>query len=174
MRVAVTFRHMEATDALRDYAEEKVRHAERLVRNAIDAHVVLSVTKRRHLAEITLQADHETFNATEETGDLYSAIDQAVAKLERQLRKHTTKRDARKHSPAPEGADLLGDEPRQPRAQVPTEQVAIELLSVPEALSVAEHQQLDALIFRESNSQAVLVLYRKKDGSFALLEPEGI
>ncbi len=105
MRVAVTFRHMEATDALRNYAEEKVTHAERLIRNAIDAHVVLSVTKRRHLAEITMNADHDTFVATEETEDLYSAIDGAIAKIERQLRKHTTKRESRKHGQIePEGA----------------------------------------------------------------------
>ncbi len=97
MRVGVTFRHMEATQALRDYAEEKVQRSERLVRNAISAHVVLSVTKRRHLAEITLQADHETFVATDETDDLYAAIDGAIAKLDRQLRKHTTKRESRKH-----------------------------------------------------------------------------
>lgn len=172
MRVGVTFRHMEATDALRDYAEEKVRHAERLVRNAIDAHVVLSVTKRRHLAEITLQADHETFNATEETGDLYSAIDQAVAKLESQLRKHTTKRESRKHSPAPEAAPAPREERQRP--QVSAEQVAVELLTVAEAMAVLERQRRDALIFREPNSPTVLFLHRRKDGSFALLEPEGI
>ncbi len=97
MRVAVTFRHMDATDALRNYAEEKVRHSERLARNPISAHVVLWVEKRRQLAEITLQADHETFVATEETDDLYAAIDGAIAKLDRQLRKHTTKRESRKH-----------------------------------------------------------------------------
>ncbi len=104
MRVAVTFRHMEATDALRKYAEDKVAHCERLIRNAIDAHVILSVTKRRHDAEITLLADRETFVAGDETDDLYSAIDGAIAKLERQLRKHTTKREARKHDHVePEG-----------------------------------------------------------------------
>jgi putative sigma-54 modulation protein len=90
---------MDATDALRNYAEEKVRHSERLVRDAIDAHVILSVEKRRHCAEITLQADHETFVASGETDDLYAAIDKAIAKLDRQLRKHTTKREARKHDP---------------------------------------------------------------------------
>ena len=171
MRVAVTFRHMDATDALREYAEEKVRHAERLVRNAIDAHVVLSVTKRRHCAEITLLADHDTFNAKEETEDLYSAIDLAIAKLESQLRKHATRRDPRKHShvgePAPERSE-------PPRSRIETEVVAIEPLSISEAVQVAEKQRRDALVFRDPNSGAILFLYRKKDGAFALIEPEGI
>lgn len=170
MRVAVTFRHMDATDALRDYAEEKVRHSERLIRNAIDAHVVLSVNKRRHCAEITLLADHDTFNAKEETGDLYSAIDLAVAKLERQLRKHTTKRESRKHSGV--GAPVAA--PSRGRPLVSAEAVAVEPLSIAEAIEVAEKQKRDAMVFRDPDSGALLFLYRKKGGRFALLEPEGI
>ncbi len=174
MRVGVTFRHMEATDALRQYAEDKVRHAERLVRNAIDAHVVLSVTKRRHFAEITLLADHDTFNATEETTDLYSAIDQAVAKLESQLRKHTTKRESRKHSHVGEIPAHGRDETRSARPHISPESVTVELLTIHEAVDFAERQNRDALIFREPNSSVVLFLYRKKDGSYAVLEPEGV
>ncbi len=179
MRVSVTFRHMEATPALREYAEEKVQHAERLLRNAIEAHVVLSVTKRRHLAEITLSGDHDTFNATEETGDLYSAIDQAIAKIERQIRKHSTRREARKHghghghgaAPAPRG-DADDEEPAG--AKVRVEQVAIEPASQGEALAMMERQRLDALIFREPGSKAVRFVTRRSDGSFLILEPEGI
>lgn len=171
MRVAVTFRHMEATDALRAYAEEKILHAERLIRNAIDAHVVLSVTKRRHCAEITLLADHDSFNAKEETEDLYSAIDLAIAKVESQLRKHATKRSARKHSHAGEPAPER-EEPT--RTRIEPKPTTVELLSIREAMEVAERQRHDAMIFRDPGSGALLFMYRKKDGSFALLEPEGI
>ncbi len=171
MRVGVTFRHMEATDALREYAEEKVQHTERLIRNAIDAHVVLSVTKHRHLAEITVHADHDTFNATEETGDLYSAIDQAIAKIERQMRKHTTKRESRKHTHV-EGGENERQEP--PRRRVEPEVVAVEPMSVGEALKLMDQQRRDALIFREPGTNLVNFLYRKKDGSMGLFEAEGI
>ena len=51
MQVLVTFRHMEATDALRQYAEHKVARVYKLMRRPIEAHIVLSVTKRRHVAE---------------------------------------------------------------------------------------------------------------------------
>jgi len=171
MRVAVTFRHMEATDALRTYAEEKVLHAERLIRNAIDAHVVLSVTKRRHCAEITLLADHDTFIAKEETEDLYSAIDLAIAKVESQLRKHTTKRSSRKHDHA---GEPVPERDAPVRTWIEPTPTTVELLSIREAVEVAERQREDALIFRDPGSGALLFMYRKKDGSFALLEPEGI
>lgn len=171
MRVAVTFRHMEATDALRDYAEDKVLHTVRMIRNAIDAHVVLSVTKRRHCAEITLLADHDSFVAKEETGDLYSAIDLAVAKIESQLRKHATKRQARKHSTV--SVPVAAPRPTVRRRLRP-EAVAVELLSVAEALDFAQKQKREALVFRDPDSGALFFLYRKKSGGFALLEPEGI
>ncbi len=58
MQVNVTFRHIEATAALRRYAEDKVQRVAKYLRRPIDAHVILSVSKRRHIAEIILNADH--------------------------------------------------------------------------------------------------------------------
>ena len=75
MRITVTFRHMEATDALRQHAEKRLRRIAKYVHRAVDAHVILSVVKRRHIAEIVLNADRTTLTAKEETDDLYSAID---------------------------------------------------------------------------------------------------
>src|SRR5690242_12660814 len=91
MQVSVTFRHIEATDALRVHAERRVERIAKYVHRPIDAHVILSVNKRRHAAEIVLNADRTTLSAKEETGDLYSAIDLAAEKLEQQARKHTSK-----------------------------------------------------------------------------------
>ena len=85
MRIAVTFRHVPPTPALRAYAEDKLdKHVRKYLRRPTDAHVILSVSKQRHVAEITLQADHVTMFAQEETHDLYSAIDLALDKLEHQ------------------------------------------------------------------------------------------
>ena len=72
----------------------------KLMRRPIEAHVILSVDKRRHIAEITLSGEHLHVTATEETGDLYSAIDLAMDKIERQIQKHVTKRKTRKHDAA--------------------------------------------------------------------------
>src|SRR6185369_11370242 len=100
MQVSVTFRHIEATEALRVHAERRVQRIAKYVHRPVDAHVILSVTKRRHVAEIVLNADRTTLTATEQTGDLYSAIDLAADKLEHQARKHTSKMKSHK-VPAP-------------------------------------------------------------------------
>src|SRR5207245_10563885 len=92
MQINVTFRHVEPTPALRAYAEEKAELGKKYLHRPVAAHVILSVAKERHVAEITLQADHVTMFAKEETHDLYSAIDLALDKLEHQAQKLKAKR----------------------------------------------------------------------------------
>ena len=94
MQITVTFRHVEPTPALRAARRGEARSAsQKYLRRPIDAHVILSVAKERHIAEITLKADHVTMIAKEETHDLYSAIDLAVDKLEHQAQKLKAKRE---------------------------------------------------------------------------------
>jgi ribosome hibernation promoting factor len=176
MQVLVTFRHMEATDALRQYAEAKVERVYKYLRRPIEAHVVLAVNKRRHMAEITLSGKHLTVNATEETGDLYSAIDLAMDKLERQIQKRVTKRQSRKHLAAPAvvaaGVKPKAKPVRAGRANVVTERVVVESFTVAEALRRLRRQGDEFLLFQNEANDTLSVLYRRKDGGFGLLEPE--
>src|SRR5439155_1192392 len=76
----------------------KLQRVRKYLHRPVDAHVILSVSKERHVAEITLKADHVTMFAEEETHDLYSAIDLAIDKLEHQAQKLHEKR--RRHKGA--------------------------------------------------------------------------
>ena len=172
MQVLVTFRHIEPTEALRRYAESKVDRARKFLRRPIEAHVVLTVVKHRHVAEITLAADHVTLNATEETGDLYSAIDLAMTKIERQIKKHVTKLQARKHA-APAEPEASVPAKRAARPRIKTERVAVEPMSVREAMMQLEGLDTGFILFLNAASETLNVLYRRKDGSYGLLEPEG-
>jgi putative sigma-54 modulation protein len=172
MQVLVTFRHIEATDALRQYAEHKVARVYKLMRRPIEAHVVLSVNKRRHVAEITLSGEHLHVNATEETGDLYSAIDLAMTKIERQVAKAVTKRKTRKHElpAAAVKSSAAARRPRQPR--VTAERVAIEEMTVADAVKRLSRDSAEFLVFQNEATDTLNVLYRRKDGGFGLIEPE--
>ncbi|MBI2988596.1 MAG: ribosome-associated translation inhibitor RaiA [Deltaproteobacteria bacterium] len=92
VKVSVTFRHTQPTDALKRYAEEKVHKIGKYFYRPLDVHVVLSVDSRdRQVAEVTLQTRKLTIHGREETTDLYSAIDLVIDKVEQQVRKHKTK-----------------------------------------------------------------------------------
>ncbi|TMA52117.1 MAG: ribosome-associated translation inhibitor RaiA [Deltaproteobacteria bacterium] len=157
MQITVTFRHVEPTPALRAYAEEKLERVKKYLRRPVDAHVILSVAKERHVAEITLQADHVTMFAKEETHDLYSAIDLALDKLEHQAQKLKAKRA----------------EPPEPGAQrriIRTQRVPAKPLSIEEAVEQLDLSGDEFLVFANASNQTLAVLYRKKDGSYGLIE----
>ncbi|RIL11897.1 MAG: ribosome-associated translation inhibitor RaiA [Proteobacteria bacterium] len=92
INVGLTFRNVEATDAIKSYATEKITHClEKFVHQDTEAHVVLRVEKNRQIAEVTFHLNGAHFNGKEESADLYAAIDALVDSLGHQLRKHKEK-----------------------------------------------------------------------------------
>ena len=90
--VNITFRNTNGTDPLKSYATEKVTNClQKFIHRDTEAHVVLSVERNRHIAEISFHTDGNDFATKEETKDLYASIDAAVHALNGQLRKHKEK-----------------------------------------------------------------------------------
>ena len=91
MQVSVTFRHMDATEALKAFAAEKVSKIEKYILTPTDAHVVLSVERHQHRAEINVSANGMRIRGEESSGDMYGSIDAAAQKIERQLKRYRNK-----------------------------------------------------------------------------------
>ena len=97
MEVTVTFRNMDATDALKIHAENKIDKLKKLMLRPISAHVILkSEQHKHHTAEIIINSDHANYTSTETCHDMYASIDAAIHKLESQLRKHKDKMKSHK------------------------------------------------------------------------------
>ena len=94
--VNVTFRHMEATDALRQYAEKKFAHLGRILKQPGQAHLILEVDKYRQCGEVTFKSGRIAATAAEENTDLYAVIDLLTDKVGRQLKKHVEKVKSKK------------------------------------------------------------------------------
>jgi len=95
--VAVTFRHVEPTDPIRLYAERKLGRVARALKRPCTVHLILSVDKYRQCGEVTVKSGRlAVVAAQEETKDLYSVIDLLADKVQRQLKKHLEKIEARK------------------------------------------------------------------------------
>jgi len=99
MNTNVSFRHMDSSPALRDYATGKLeRVVDKYVNGRVDASVVLSVEKFRHIANFTVQIKNLTVKGDYSSEDMYSSIDLALDKIERQLRRHKDR--LRDHKPS--------------------------------------------------------------------------
>ena len=92
VKISVTFRHTEPTNALKLYAEEKIHRIGKFFSQPLDAHIVLAVeSKERQSAEVELHTHGTTIHGKEETEDLYSAIDLVIDNVKRQVQKHKDK-----------------------------------------------------------------------------------
>ncbi len=96
MHIDITFKNIDPSDALKDYAKKRLTKIGKFIDRPAEAHVILSVEKIRHKAEVTLNADGVIINAIEITEDMYSAIDIVMEKLERQVKKHKEKAPGQK------------------------------------------------------------------------------
>jgi putative sigma-54 modulation protein len=91
MQIDVTGHHVELTDPLRNYVNEKFERLERHFDQVTDVHVILSVEKLRHTAEATIHISGGKLFADSTNEDMYAAIDSLTDKLDRQIKKHKEK-----------------------------------------------------------------------------------
>ncbi|MEN9465002.1 MAG: ribosomal subunit interface protein [Pseudomonadota bacterium] len=96
MKVNVSGHHIEITESLQAFVEDKMSKLERHFDGIVSAQVTLTVVKDRMTAESNLSVGGPDLHASAESDDMYTAIDQMVEKLIRQLQKHKEKIVARK------------------------------------------------------------------------------
>lgn len=183
--VTVTVRHEEPTDALRDYATSKIDGLSLDYPRIIEAKAILDVQKNRHIAEIILFcADHIVIEASSETEDMYKSIDQTIDKIARRMRKHKT-RLMKKHRPKPEQTikhleekwynDSVLDHPEEEEIDpepliVHREGYRLRTLFKEEAIMELELSDKPFVLFKNARRGINQLVYRRKDGEYALLE----
>src|SRR6188508_380939 len=113
MQFSVTFRHMDATDALKAYAKERLEKIRKYFPDPIMIHVVMSTEKFHHTVDVNVQL-HNGFKmaGTETTENMYSSIDLVSAKIERQVRRYKDKlrtHKVRELTPLPVTHSVIAD-----------------------------------------------------------------
>ena len=106
MQLSLTGHHVDITEALRNYVDEKIRRLEKHFDHVTNVHVILSVEKLDKKAEATVHVSGADIFAFAVHEDMYAAIDALESKLDRQILKHKEKMQQRSRSngarPAPE------------------------------------------------------------------------
>lgn len=97
MKLFVTFKNIEPSEALKEYATNKLSRLDKQFDSPAEAQVVLSVEKIRHIVDVRISCDRLNFQATEETENMYAALDLVVDKLKKQIRR--TKEKVREKRP---------------------------------------------------------------------------
>jgi ribosome hibernation promoting factor len=179
MQISFTGRQMEIPPGLRQYTERRLRKLSKLVRDGSgsDAHVILTAEKHRRTAEITLKIRDHTLVGVEETADALTSINGAISKLKRQTVRYLQRRWTRKRRPKPTAAVTLnilrsGRVDREEVQALEAETVPLRILTVDEAVRDQELRRRGIIVFRNSETDRVNVIYQRGDGNLTLIEPE--
>jgi putative sigma-54 modulation protein len=187
MQFSVTFRHMEATAALKEYAEERMQRIKKYFPDPMKVHVTMSTHRYNHTVDVNVQLHNGfTLGGQETTEDMYSSIDLVVAKLLRQVRKYKDKlrthkaRNVPAFDPIPYSHKVIAEQepvpeakpvaPPEPPVVVETEKFHASPMSVSEAIMQLNLAHEAFLVFACQGTGAVNVVYRRDDGTYGLIE----
>lgn len=188
MQLSTTFRHMDASQAVREYTAEKLEKIRKyFAKGPISAHAVFAVERGfHHVAEINIKLPNGiAINAKETTEDMYSSIDLCATRIERQVRKWKEKiRDHKPHGgPAATMRELVipadDIEPRQsaPAPAPPAgyrvikdESFTARSMSIEDAVMQLNLLGDEILVFTDAATGTTSILHRRKDGDYGLIE----
>jgi putative sigma-54 modulation protein len=190
-QLSVTFRHMDATDPLKTYANEKVERINKYFPDPIKAHVVLSCERGyNHVADVTITLHNGiVIKGVESTEDMYSSIDLVMAKIERQVRRY--KERIKSHRPVSmppievhhSVVEMPGDAqaatatsahkaeaPGQKPKVIRKSKFVANPLSIEEAVMQMNLLGNNFLVFTNAETRQVAVVYKREDDTYGLIE----
>jgi ribosome hibernation promoting factor len=176
MRLDITGRHVEIGNSLRQLIQKRLAKLERLLNdNAVSGQVILSKEKYRHRTEVIIHArgDHMLRGLGEGTAWPVSIRD-AVTKIEQQAQKLKGKWGERKRQSAPRRIVATAPEPATNATKriVRASRYAVKPMSVDDAALRVDSGPETFVVFRNAETDAVSILYRRSDGNYGLIEPD--
>ena len=180
--VIVTGRHVHVTDGMKQHAVERVSRLERVGTRIIDIHVTMDIQKLMHKCEIMMKYGHTIIRSHAGTTDMYVSIDEAVNKMNKQLKKYK-KRLQEHHAKDVRAIEVPVEvyalpEEEEVEEEVPLHKIVaketrrLKLLADDEAIMRMELSGDPLMVYRSEASQKIRVIYRREDGNYGIIQPE--
>lgn len=181
--IEISGRNMEVTERLNDYVIKKVTKLDRYMNNIDEVHIDLAFIKSarsaadRQVAQVTLRGKGFILRSEERADDIFAALDTALDKMQRRIERYKGK----KYRGRGDGRSAAEVIPVQPVEEEETEvDVVVRRKRFPvtpmdeqeaiEQMSLLGHDNF--FVFFNSETSAINVLYRRRDGTFGLIEPD--
>jgi ribosome hibernation promoting factor len=177
MDVDFTGRQVNVTAELREYTHQRLRKLGKLLPGNPKLHVILAAEKRGRTAEITATFRDQRLVSVMEAGDNRGAIKGALDKLERQAVRRLARRRAKKRRPKPTSNITLNvfqssRADHEERVAIESERLPVKPMTLEEAIESLSAVKNGLVVFRNSESERVNVVYCRPDGKLGLIEPE--
>ena len=174
MRFTITGKNIEVTEGLRSAIIEKIGKLDKYFSTEMDANVTLSVEKERQKIEVTIPVKGNIIRAEEVSNDMYVSIDLVEEIIERQLRRYKTKLVDAKQAAAEFSKSYIEkdyDDDAEVKI-VRSKRFGIKQMNPEEACVQMELLQHNFYVFLNSETDEVNVVYKRKNNTYGLIEPE--
>ena len=174
MQYIISGRNIDVTEGLKSAIHEKIGKLERYFTPDTEVHVTLSVEKERQKIEITIPMKGNIVRAEQVSNDMYVSIDLVEEIIERQLRKYKNKIVDRQQAAASLSKAFVEEEIEDDDEIkiIRSKRFAMKPMDPEEACVQMELLGHDFYVFRNAISDEVNVVYKRKDHTFGLIEPE--
>ena len=180
MSIDITGRHIEITEPIRKFATDRLERLRGIIDAIQEVHLILTVEKhQRHIAELNMKTRRDFYHAEEVSTDMYTSIAAAIDKVEKQILKDKERNVTRKRNNNHKGEvvttmslveveEILGEQlPRIIRQN----EVAAKPMSVDDAAIHVGASENEFLVFRNSATERLNVVFKRKDGNIGWIEP---
>ena len=174
MRYIIKGRNVEVTEGLKSAVTDKIGKLDKYFTEETEAYVTLSVEKERQKVEVTIPMKGNTLRAEETNSDMYASIDLVQETLERQLKKYKNKIVDRKHSGEVFTADFVEkDYEEDDSIKIEkSKRFAVKPMDPEEACLQMELLGHNFYVFRNSETDEINVVYKRKGNTYGIIEPE--
>ncbi len=174
MNLHYTARQTEITPEIQAYCEKRLGRMKGLSRDVLDINIILAVEKNRKRAEIQIKAKGAGLVVEEETLDMMNSLNRVFDSLEKKIKKEREKwRERKRRGGRERKVGIAPAEPPGPEKKiVRSSNYSLKPMALAEALLQLESKDREVFLYRREGSEKWAAVFRRKDGSVGLVEPE--
>ncbi len=188
--------HVQVTDAMKQHAQVKLAKIERFHSHIMDVHVTMDIQKIEHSVTIVVKFDHMKIKSHASSSDMYVSIDQAVARLQKQISRWKEKLQTHQNKKLTftdikvnviqrpydeleeinfeidEGEKKEIEKRMMPGHVIGEKVIPLKDLSMDEAIMKMELSGDPFLLYRAQEDLKIKVMYRRKDGNYGIIHTQ--
>ena len=177
MEIKIRGEKLTITDSMRDYAEEKLGKLDKYLENSsnIYANVIVKVKGQDVTVEITIPLKSFILRSEETQSDFYAAIDKTIDKLARQVKKQKTRLMSKQVKPSYDfnfESIEVEEEEKETNKIVKRKTIEVKPMNEEEAILQMELLGHEFFMYKDAETNAPCVIYKRKDGNYGVIESE--
>lgn len=174
MNLVISGKNLDITEGLRSAVEDKIGKLERYFNDSTEVHVTMSTEKNRQKIEVTIPMKGSIIRAEEVSSDMYVSIDLVEEVIERQLRKYKNRLIDKAQNAAHLNQEFIDEEifDDEEIEIIRSKRFAMKPMDPEEACVQMELLGHNFFVFRNSETEEVNVVYKRKGSTYGLIEPE--